>query len=260
MNTQPDRNRGGLTWLRMAALGVACALAAASGIGGAQAPATGRWVEFEVTNEPSAITGFAVGYFIPGKSDPAFVFRVPRARAQLSRPGVMRFSLIQGALPAGGTFLIRIQTLMGPRSSEWSAASEPFTVSAAEAQAGAAIVAEEPSPARARAEGSGRAAATVLAKDPALRARLSRVFPDHDLAKAAVGFRTVRDLVAALHVASNLKIRFDELKRLTADAGNRDLQNAIAQLRPDVDARAEARRAQSQSRQTLAPDGGQQAK
>jgi hypothetical protein len=260
MKAQPDDRRGVSNVLRLAVLGLACALAAISGIGGAQAPETGRLVEFEVTNEPSTITGFVVGYFVPGKSEPAFEFRVPRARAQLSRPGIMRFSLIQGALPAGSTFVVRIQTVMGAKSSEWSAPSEPFTVSEAEALASAKGIAHEPSRQPTRAATAARSAATQLDGDPALRGRLSKLFPDQDLAKAAVGFRTVRDLVAALHVASNLKIKFEEIKRLTADAGNRNLQKAIAQLRPDVDARAEARRAQRQSREVLTAPGRQQRK
>jgi hypothetical protein len=255
MNAQPDGRRGVLTRLRIAALGFICALATVSGIGGAQAPDAGRSVEFDVANEPSTITGFVVGYFEPGKSEPAFEFRVPRARAQLSRPGIMRFSLIQGALPAGGTFALRIRTVIGSKSSEWSAPSEPFTVSAAEATLNAKGGADEP-PRRRRPVASAKSAATELDRNPVLRARLSGLFPDHDIAKAAVGFRTVRDMVAALHTASNLKIRFDDVKRLTAETGGRNLQQAIAQLRPDVDARAAARRAQRQSRQTLA--GGKQ--
>ena len=253
MNDQPDDRRGVSNVLRLAVLGLACALAAVSGIGGAQAPETGRWVEFEVSNEPVTITGFVVGYFVPGNSEPAFKFRVPRVRAQLSRPGIMRFSLIQGALPAGSTFVVRIQTVMGPRSSEWSAPSEPFTVSAAEAVPEADALKAEPPGGRARGPAAARSAAAELDRDPALRARLSKLFPDQDLAKAVVGFRAVRDLVAALHVASNLKIPFAEIKRLTADAGNRNLQKAIARLRPDVDARAEVRRAQRQSREVLTP-------
>jgi hypothetical protein len=260
MKDQTDDRRGVSNVLRLAVLGLACALAAVSGIGGAQAPETGRWVEFEVTNGPSTITGFVVGYFVPGKSEPAFEFRVPRARAQLSRPGIMRFSLIQGALPAGSTFVVRIQTVMGPKSSEWSAPSEPFTVSAADAVAGANAPPAEPPGGRARGPAAARSAAGDLDRDPALRARLSKLFPDQDLAKAAVGFRAVRDLVAALHVASNLKIKFEEIKRLTADAGNRNLQKAIARLRPDVDAKAEARRAQRQSREVLTAPGRQQRK
>jgi hypothetical protein len=253
MKAQLDDRRGVSNVLRLAVLGLACALAAVSGIGGAQAPESGRWVEFEVADEPSTITGFIVGYFVPGKPEPAFVFRVPRARAQQSRPGAMKFPLILGALPAGETFAVRIQTLMGPKSSEWSAPSEPFTVSAAEAVPGADALKAEPPGGRARGRAAARSAAADLDRDPALRARLSKLFPDQDMAKAAVGFRTVRDLVAALHVASNLKIPFAEIKRLTADAGNRNLQKAIARLRPDVDARAEVRRAQRQSREVLTP-------
>jgi hypothetical protein len=142
---------------------------------------------------------------------------------------------------------------MGPKSSEWSAPSEPFTVSAAEAVPGADALKAEPPGGRRRGPAAARSAAAELDRDPALRARLSKLFPDQDLAKAVVGFRAVRDLVAALHVASNLKIPFAEIKRLTADAGNRNLQKAIARLRPDVDARAEVRRAQRQSREVLTP-------
>jgi hypothetical protein len=252
MKAQADHRSGLSRLLRLAVLGLACALAAVSGVGGAQSPETGRWVEFEVADEPSTITGFRVGYFMPGKPDPAFVFRVPRARAQQSRPGVMKLPLIQGALPAGETFTVRIQTVMRSRASAWSPPSEAFTVSSAEAVPGANALPAEPPGGRARGRAGTRSAAADLDRDPALRARLSKLFPDQDMAKAAVGFRAVPDLVAALHVAANLKIPFAEIKRLTAEAGNRNLQKAIAQLRPDVDPRAEAQRAHRQTRQALA--------
>ena len=52
-------------------------------------------------------------------------------------------------------------------------------------------------------------------------------------------------------LASNLDVPFPELKKLTADAGNRDFAKAIATLKPGVNAKAEEQKAIKQSRQTF---------
>lgn len=255
MSSPSDFSRRLFSWLRLAAVGLMCVVTSASRIGGAQTPDGGRWIEFDVKEQGSAINGFVVGYFGPGKSEPAFVFRVPSARAQPTRRGVVRLPLINGAVPAGGTFVMRIQTVVGRMQSEWSEPSPSFTVSASEAQAAAKVTPEKTSRKTSRSQTpgtrSGGSAADALDRNPALRDRLSALFPGRNLAQDAVGFREVRDLVAALNAATNLKIPFEEIKRLTAGAGSLNLEKAIAQLRPGADGKAAARRAQRQARRTL---------
>lgn len=68
------------------------------------------------------------------------------------------------------------------------------------------------------------------------------------MAPYAAGFKNQGQFVAAVHVSENLGINFTELKTLMVDK-DMSLGQAIHQLKPTVDADAEARRAMSQSQQ-----------
>ena len=69
-----------------------------------------------------------------------------------------------------------------------------------------------------------------------------------DMTPYAAGFRNQGQFVAAVHVSNNLGLTFSELKTLMVDQ-HLSLGQAIQQLRPDVNANAEVRRANSQSQQ-----------
>lgn len=252
---------------RLACCGVAAVAAGGafllmSGDGGAQSttapsgptqPAP-RFLEFDMPGEASAITAFIVGYFVPGEKVPAFAFEVPRSGVEPTTPGSVRIPVIVGSLPAGQTYIIRLRTVAGGRQSAWSAPSGSFTVppnAGSSLGKPVAATADRPGDERARRERPARSAVSALERDPELKKRLAKEFPDVDLVKAATGFRTVPDLATALFAASNLKVPFAEIKKLTAEAGNRNFQKAIAKLKPGADARAEARRARNQARQTL---------
>jgi hypothetical protein len=69
-----------------------------------------------------------------------------------------------------------------------------------------------------------------------------------DMTPYAAGFRNQGQFVAAVHVSNNLGLTFSELKTLMVDQ-HLSLGQAIQRLRPDVNADAEVRRANSQSQQ-----------
>ncbi len=77
--------------------------------------------------------------------------------------------------------------------------------------------------------------------------RLAALLPAGVSSEAAcAGFNSLEQCGAALHAAQNLNINFTDLKRKVAN-GER-LEPAIHTLKPSVDARAEADRAQQQAR------------
>jgi len=93
-----------------------------------------------------------------------------------------------------------------------------------------------------------------LASNPKLSSKLQGFFPPStNLSTAAAGFKSMGDFVAAAHVADNLGIPFDQLKGKIV--GGETLGQAIHELKPDVDSRAEASRAQNQARKTLHDSG-----
>jgi len=70
-----------------------------------------------------------------------------------------------------------------------------------------------------------------------------------DLRAAALGFRNLGDFVAAIHVSTNLKVPFAEVKARMMNGGT--LHTAIAGLRPDTDAQIEARKARAAANEEL---------
>ena len=240
-------------------MGLIALLVLVSSSGQAQSPQStspGRWLEFDVAKN-AALTAVVVGYFVPGQVDPVFSFEVPRAKLESPRAGVLRVPLIVAKLPAGQSYEVRLRTVNRRQRSGWSEPSGHFTVPEDGGAPDVAIAVPDAPPKRAEdrtpptRKTGGRSAVNELKDNPELNAKLSKQFPGIDPAKAAEGFRTVRDLGVALFLAANLKIPFEEVKRLTADAGNRDFIGAITKLKPGVDARAEEQRALKESRQAL---------
>ena len=68
--------------------------------------------------------------------------------------------------------------------------------------------------------------------------------------KDAQGFKNYGQFVAAQHVSENLGIDFDKLKALMTGDNPKSLGQAIQELRPDVDANAEAAKAEKQAATT----------
>jgi hypothetical protein len=122
---------------------------------------------------------------------------------------------------------------------------------------------------RARAKASNENAATsasvrrstparsaMPASEPRLHARLKPVL--HSGARmevAAEGFRSAEEFAAVAHAARNTNVPFMVLKHRVVDQG-RTLEDALRDVRPDVDAKAEVARAQAAAKSDLAAIAG----
>lgn len=77
--------------------------------------------------------------------------------------------------------------------------------------------------------------ATRLADNTNLSARLQALLPPNtNLTDAAMGFKNQGQFIAALHVAHNLNIPFDQLKTEMTGPDHDSLGKAIHDLRPDL--------------------------
>src|SRR5579859_7317645 len=103
------------------------------------------------------------------------------------------------------------------------------------------------------------------AEEKALTLQLQALLPAHTTLKdACTLFKTLDDCAASLHASNNLKIKFNCLKwNMTAVRPNGDvksceapakamsLDKAIRVLKPDADAKAEARNAERRAREAI---------
>ncbi|MDD2926545.1 hypothetical protein [Rhodoferax sp.] len=98
---------------------------------------------------------------------------------------------------------------------------------------------------------AGKTVAQQLTDRKQLSTQLGQLLPaGTDLQAAAAGFKNLGQFVAAVHVSNNLGIPFTDLKtRMMAGAS---LGTSIRALRPEVNATAEATKAQRQAKQDLA--------
>ena len=95
-----------------------------------------------------------------------------------------------------------------------------------------------------------RTAAEHLSANPKLSTELTELFPAGTIVSdMAAGFKSLGDFVAAAHVSHNLGIPFEDLKaRVTA---GKNLGEAIHELRPEANRKAEAKKAKKQAKITL---------
>ncbi|MBI4480993.1 MAG: hypothetical protein HY651_13315 [Acidobacteria bacterium] len=95
-----------------------------------------------------------------------------------------------------------------------------------------------------------RTAAEHLQANQMLSTKVTQLFPaGTNVADMAAGFKNLGDFVAAAHVSHNLGIPFGELKAKMTTGKN--LGEAIHELRPDVNHKAEAKKAKNQAKNTL---------
>jgi hypothetical protein len=93
----------------------------------------------------------------------------------------------------------------------------------------------------------------VLDHNSRLDARLQTLVPAGSTPQQACqGFGELGGCIAALHVASNLHVPFDDLKSRMTATDPSSLGEAIHALRPDVDARHAQHEAEKQARRDLA--------
>jgi hypothetical protein len=94
--------------------------------------------------------------------------------------------------------------------------------------------------------------AAKLAKNTQLSAKLQSLLPPGtNLATAAAGFKNLGQFVAAVHVAKNLGIPFDQLKAKLTGPGSESLGKAIQDLKPGVDAKAALKQAEKEAKLDL---------
>ena len=96
----------------------------------------------------------------------------------------------------------------------------------------------------------GKTPDQILTQNTKLSQSLANLLPPGtNLADASKGFKNLGQFVAAVHVSHNLDIPFAELKSKMASGEN--LGQAIGDLKPDVNAKGEAKKANKQARETL---------
>ena len=89
-----------------------------------------------------------------------------------------------------------------------------------------------------------------ITDNPKLSSRLESLLPaGTNLQQAAGGFKNLGGFVAATHVSHNLGIPLDQLK--TVMTSGKSLGEAIHEFRPDVDHKAEAKKATDQAKKTM---------
>ena len=95
-----------------------------------------------------------------------------------------------------------------------------------------------------------------LTQNPKLSSKLESLFPaGTDLQEASGGFKNPGDFVAAAHVSRNLGIPFQDLKaKMTS---GKSLGEAIHELQPDADYKAESRKAMQQAQKDIKESGKQ---
>jgi hypothetical protein len=92
----------------------------------------------------------------------------------------------------------------------------------------------------------------VLSHNTKLNSKLETLLPKGMTAQqACTGFKNLGQCVAVIHVSNNLGVSFDDLKAKTAGAHSENLGKAIHDLKPDADAKAEAKKGQKQADQDL---------
>ena len=99
----------------------------------------------------------------------------------------------------------------------------------------------------ARGGGNGRGRSNQPTPDGETAGRGGRGANPNGNTRDTEGFRNYGQLVAARHVSENLGIDFDKLKTLMTGDNAKSLGQAIQELRPDVDANAEAAKAEKQA-------------
>jgi hypothetical protein len=97
-----------------------------------------------------------------------------------------------------------------------------------------------------------KSAGDLLTQNTNLSSRLTTLLPEGtNLQEAAQGFKNLGQFVAAVHVSKNLGVPFEDLKVKLTGLDSEKLGKAIHELKPDVNAKAEAKKANKQAKQDI---------
>lgn len=103
-------------------------------------------------------------------------------------------------------------------------------------------------------KGSKKTVGDLVAQNTKLASKLQRLLPaGTDLQAAASRFKNLGQFVAAVHVSHNLGIPLDQLK--TKILAGKSLGEAIQELKPNVAAEAEAKKAKKQAKRDMEETG-----
>lgn len=88
----------------------------------------------------------------------------------------------------------------------------------------------------------------AFARDAKLAAKLQKLLPEGPtIQEACDGFKKLGDCVTAIHVSQNLGIPWADLKTKVTGKSAEKVENAIHELKPAVDAKAEKKKAYKQA-------------
>jgi hypothetical protein len=91
-----------------------------------------------------------------------------------------------------------------------------------------------------------------LSQNPKFSAKIQQLLPEAVTPmQACDGFTTLGDCVAAIHAAQNLGIALADLKGKVTGKGSKNLEKGIHDLKPEVDAKAERKKAWKQAEQDI---------
>ncbi len=92
----------------------------------------------------------------------------------------------------------------------------------------------------------------LLSRNTKLSSKLANLLPTGtDLTKAAQGFTNLGQFVAAVHVAHNLGIPFDQLKAEMMGPPKESLGQAIHALKPAANSKAETKKGEKQAKEDM---------
>lgn len=99
-----------------------------------------------------------------------------------------------------------------------------------------------------------RTVADHLAQNEKLSGKLGGLLPaGTNLQQSSAGFKNLGEFVSAAHVSHNLGIPFDQLR--TRISSGKSLGDAIHELQPNVDQKAEVKKAKEQTKNDLKESG-----
>jgi hypothetical protein len=91
-----------------------------------------------------------------------------------------------------------------------------------------------------------------LSQNPKFNAKMQQLLPEGTTPiQACDGFTTLGDCVAAIHASQNLGITLADLKGKVTGKGSKNLEKGIHDLKPEVDAKAERKKAWKQAEQDI---------
>lgn len=91
-----------------------------------------------------------------------------------------------------------------------------------------------------------------LSQNPKFNAKIQQLLAEGITPmQACDGFTTLGDCVATIHASQNLGIALADLKGKVTGKGSKNLEKGIHDLKPDVDAKAERKKAWKQAEQDI---------